>query len=126
MQSNSADYVNCGTGPHCPRELKRFQLKSSVVDLSIAHTTSSQDQADQSPEAHRPSTQSTGDSLSNTQMAKVNSISPKKDITVNYTLNYGWSPTWTLYQNKLCTRVMMTALFRAFVIKQSLLGIVYT
>lgn len=30
------------------------------------------------------------DSSSNAQMAKVNSISPMKGITVNYTLNYGY------------------------------------
>lgn len=77
-----------------------------MVDPSVAHTTSSQDQISQIPEAHQPSTQSTGDSSSNTQMVKVNSISPMKGTTINYTLNYGWSPTGTLYQNKICTPVM--------------------
>lgn len=116
MQSNSADYMNCGTGPHCPSELKWFQQGSLMVNPSVAHTTSSQDHISQIPEAHPPSTQSTGDSSSNTQMAKVNSISPMKGTTVNYNLNYGWSPTGTSYQNKICTPVMTTVLFRAFVI----------
>lgn len=92
------------------------------MDPSVAHTTASEDQLSQSPEAHEPSTQSTGDRSSNTQMAKVNSM---KGITVNYTLNYGWSPTGTLYQNRICTPVMTPALFRAFVIKQLSSGIVY-
>lgn len=97
-----------------------------MVDPSVAHTTSSQDHISQSPEAHQPSTRSTGHSSSNTQMAEVNSVSPMKSITVNYTLNYGWSPTGTLYQNKICTPLMTAALFRAFVIKQLSSGIVYT
>jgi len=59
-----------------------------MVDPSVAHA-SSQGQTSQSPEAHQPSTQSTGDSSSNTQMTKVNSISPVKGTAVNYTLNYG-------------------------------------